>query len=333
VTFVQRQRLRAASLLRRLSGGNPSRLDPPRLVQIEVTNRCDLFCRTCTRLKLPDLGDMGFEDFTRLVDALGPVDTLWLSGQGEPLLHPDLPRMVRYCAGRRISHTVLHTNAMQLHGRALEELSVSGLGELRVSLDGGTAAPVEYLREGADWERILANTTAWTKLSPTEATFYVLLNQKNHDSIPLLPAVARRCGVRRINLVETVPFRDTSTEREVYDRREYQFTGLPAATRRRTLTLLRRAAREHGVKVSIDLKWHRRHCQEPWRKLYIDFRGNVTPCCRIHHEVMVGNILTDGLDRVWNGPALQAWRRSILNRGDHPRICVERCNLGIGPDR
>ena len=86
----------------------------------------------------------------------------------------------------------------------------------------------------------------------------------------------------------------------------------------------------HGVDAVVDLKWYRKRCFEPFQKLYVDFAGNVTPCCRIHNEVFVGNILQDGLRGSWYSPAMEKWRDDLLHRGRHRRICVERCNLGIG---
>ncbi len=331
MTFLQRQGIRARRLLLFLTGGHRRWLAPPRLVQIEVTNRCDLACRTCTRGKLPVLGHMNFEDFARIVDGLGRVHDLWLSGQGEPLLNPQLPRMIAYCAERGIANTIVHTNGMQLRGRILERLAAAPLGRLIVSIDGGTVQDMEHIREGSDLPAILENTAAFTRASATPVWFHVVLNRMNHASVPLIPELAARAGAIGLNVVETVPFRDTTTQRETYDRREYQFCGLPAETRRRTLAELRRAARRHRVELAIDLKWYRTRCDEPMRKMYVDFRGNVTPCCRIHHEVVVGNILKEGRDNVWYGEAMGRWRRALRRRREHPRLCVERCNLGIGP--
>ena len=326
--FWPRQRLRVQGLLDRLTGGRvpPAR---PRLVQIEVTSRCDLACRTCTRGKLPVTGDLPYDAYLKILDQLGPLDILWLSGQGEPLLHPDLPRMICAAADRGIKGTILHTNGMQLHGRMLDELASTRLGEMRLSIDGGAAEAVEYMRDGADLARILENCAAFTKVSPTPVAFYTVLNRLIHGTVAGLPALAAKAGVRRIYAVETVPFRDGSTEREVYDRREYQFASLSREERSASLEALRRAAEAAGVEVEIDLGWERRRCREPMQKLYVDARGNVTPCCRIHHEVFVGNLLKDGLDPVWTGAPMERWRRALRRREDHPRICVERCNLGL----
>lgn len=310
--------------------GSPS---APTSAQIEVTNRCNLFCRTCTRMKLPALGDMSYDDFVRVIEMLGPVRPVWLSGQGEPLLHGDLYRMIQACADRGIRETIVHTNGMLLSGKTAERLASCGLGEMRVSIDAGTAAAMEYMRDGASMELILKNVREFTARDAVRTTFYTVLNRHSIETARLLPGIAASCGVRQIIMVETVPFRDESTEREIYDRREYQFSSLPEEERIAALAEVRGEARRHDINVLIDLKWYRKRCFEPFQKIYIDFEGNVTPCCRIHNEVFVGNILRDGLAGSWYGEVMREWRRDLLRRNSHRRICIERCNLGIGPDR
>ncbi len=327
---IERTRSRFRHAIVRASGGAIRGAAPPRVAQIEVTNRCNLACRTCTRMKLPRLGDMSHDDFVRVLDRLGPVRRVWLSGQGEPLLNPDLGAMVRACTDRGIPETIVHTNAMILSGRIADSLAASGLWELRVSIDGGTSEDVEYMRAGVSTGRILENTRAFAARGAVRTSLYVLLNRRNHSSIHLVPEIAAGIGVRVVHMVETVPFRDESTEPEIYDRREYQFASLPEETRRGVLARLRGEARRHGVDVRLDLKWHRKRCFEPFQKAYVDFEGNMTPCCRIHNEVLVGNILRDGLAGSWYSDAMKEWRRDLLRRGGHRRICIERCNLGIG---
>ncbi len=306
---------------------------PPAMAQIEITNRCNLTCKTCTRLKLPNLGEMSHEDFLRLLDQLRGVKRIWLSGQGEPLLHPDLHRMISACAQRGIRDTIVHTNGMLLEGDIAERLSTSGLGEIRISIDGGSAEQMEYLRSGASFSRILENARAFVARRAVRTSFYSVLNRKNHSTAPLLPEIAASAGVRRVYFVETVPFRDESTEREIYDRREYQFAALPREVQRSTLAEIRSSALRHGVDAVIDLKWYRKRCFEPYQKIYVDFAGNVTPCCRIHNEVFVGNILKEGLSGSWYSEKMEDWRGALLDRRRHRRICVERCNLGIGCGR
>ncbi len=242
--------------------------------------------------------------------------------------------MIRTCVEHGIRETIVHTNGMLLSGATAEELAASGLGELRVSIDGGTAEEMDYLRDGASLRTVLENVRRFVGMkSRTRTAFYMVLNRKNHASAPLLPTLAASVGVKRIYMVETVPFRDESTEREIYDRREYQFASLPADVRKSTLDEIRREAIRQMVDVRVDLKWYRKRCFEPFQKVYVDFRGNVTPCCRIHNEFFVGNILDDGLNGSWRSDTMEGWRKDILRGRDHRRICIERCNLGLGPDR
>lgn len=327
---VERNLSRAWHALLWASGGERRLVLPPQRAQIEVTSRCTLACRTCTRLKLPEHGDMSFEDFRLLLDSLGRIRRLWLSGQGEPLLHAELPEMVEYCTHRGIDNTVIHTSGMILEGDVAERLAASSLGELRVSIDGGNADDMEYLRSGSSFQRVLENARAFASRGTVETSFYTVLNRRNHESAPLLPALAAAAGIKTIWFVETVPFRDETNEREIYDRREYQFTSLPESVRNETLSAIRQNAIKHGVEVRIDLKWYRRRCFDPFSKIYIDYRGNVTPCCRIHNEIFVGNVLKDGLEGSWFSDAMSEWRRDLLRHDRHRRICVERCNLGIG---
>lgn len=331
--FLERWSRRARLLVAWAGGGARRLVQRPPMAQIEITNRCKMTCRTCTRLKLPATGDMAFEDFRKLILELGPVRRLWLSGQGEPLLHPDLPRMIRECVDQGIHETIVHTSGMLLEGERAQAIAASGLSELRISIDGGSEEDVEYLREGSSFPQIVENARAFVGLgSSVRTAFYVVLNRRNHLSVPRISEVAASAGVRRVYVTETVPFRDESTEREIYDRREYQFASLPADVRDRTLAEIQTSAARHGIDIRIDLKWHRKRCFEPFQKIYIDFGGNVTPCCRIHNECFVGNILEGGLEGTWYGDAMTRWRRDILKRSRHRRICVERCNLGIGAD-
>ena len=136
-------------------------------------------------------------------------------------------------------------------------------------------------------------------------------------------------GMRPQPMSRVRPRARGATEREVYDRREYQFATLPRAEQARLLGELRRAARARGLAVRVALRWERTRCREPMTKLYVDVEGNVTPCCRIHHEVLAGNLQREGLEAVWHGPILSRWRVALRRRELQPRICVERCHLGL----
>lgn len=84
---------------------------------IEVTTGCNLKCPMCFAESGPGGTHVDFETYTRMVDRLvemeGVADVLQLSG-GEPTLHPELVRMVRYAYEQPIQAVMVNTNGLRL---------------------------------------------------------------------------------------------------------------------------------------------------------------------------------------------------------------------------
>src|SRR5437879_698168 len=92
---------------------------------IEVTSNCNLKCPMCFAESGPGGQHIDFATYTKMVDRYvaleGVADILQLSG-GEPTLHPDLVRMVRYAYEQPIQAVMINTNGIRLaHDPALVE--------------------------------------------------------------------------------------------------------------------------------------------------------------------------------------------------------------------
>ena len=74
----------------------------PVCLYLETTNRCNLLCTTCPRTyeELEPPADMSWELFTSIVDQIPDLERCVLHGVGEPMLVPELDRMVRYLKDR-----------------------------------------------------------------------------------------------------------------------------------------------------------------------------------------------------------------------------------------
>src|SRR5436305_5103898 len=102
---------------------------------VEVTSGCNLKCPMCFAESGPGGQHIDFATFTRMVDRAvqleGVLDVLQLSG-GEPTLHPELLRMVRYACEQPIQAVMINTNGVRLaHDRGL----VERLAEMRDRLE------------------------------------------------------------------------------------------------------------------------------------------------------------------------------------------------------
>src|SRR5215211_4128033 len=141
----------------------PSAPPLPTELQVEVTGACNLACRMCLVRYRPKLGKregaMCFHTFKAIVDELPALEKVTLQGLGEPLLAPDLFRMIEYAAGRGI-RMGFNTNGTFLTQERSEQLIRAGLDWLHVSLDGATAATYEDIRHGSRFDVVRTNVIA-----------------------------------------------------------------------------------------------------------------------------------------------------------------------------
>lgn len=107
-----------------------------RMVDVELTNRCNALCSFCPRAATPDQGFMTFDTFKQAVARIGELDELpniSLTGQGESTLHPELVEFVRYAADAGL-YVEMTTNANLLNKELSQQLLDAGLGSISFSV-------------------------------------------------------------------------------------------------------------------------------------------------------------------------------------------------------
>ncbi len=107
-----------------------------RLIDVELTNRCNALCSFCPRDVTPEQGFMSFETFSKVVERANQLDIvprITLTGQGESTLHPQLLEFVAYAAGQGI-HPQMTTNANLLDRDMSRALLEAGLGGVTFSV-------------------------------------------------------------------------------------------------------------------------------------------------------------------------------------------------------
>ena len=116
-------------------------------LNVETTNHCNLRCTICpvNRGMVRAKRFLDPARFMRLIDATPTLRFVLPFQWGEPLLHPEIDRMIRYAADRGI-RSMMTTNGTLLDERMAERLFRSGLDRLTISIDGD-AATHEAIRE------------------------------------------------------------------------------------------------------------------------------------------------------------------------------------------
>ncbi len=321
----------------------------PTELQVEVTGACNLACRMCLVRYRPKLGKtegaMCFHTFKGLVDELPSLEKVTLQGLGEPLLAPDLLRMVEYAAARDI-RIGFNTNGTFLTRKKSERLVAAGLDWLNVSLDGATAATYESIRDGSDFARVRENVLdlvdvmrAHDAERPTVSLVFVAM-RRNVRELPELVRLAAEWGVRRLyvqNLSHS--FSDTDPFGSYREIREFAAHEALWAEKNEEGERLFDEARAVAAEIGVDLRLPRLAeppanrmlgspgCHWPFSAAYVTHDAKVQPCCMVMgaDRAVLGDAEREGFAAVWRGEPYKSFRAALLT-DDPPEVC-RGCSL------
>lgn len=183
---------------------HPALLPQPSRMTVEVTTRCNMRCALCVK-QAPgaDIGDGDMDPavFARLTPAFAHLDSLVLTGIGEPLLHPGLDGFARLARAAMpgAARIGIQTNGRLLTPARAAALAAAGVDRVCVSVDSSAPQTFRALRPGGeldDVERALAalagvrRTASGARLEPGVETVLV------RDTVADLPELVRWVAAR-----------------------------------------------------------------------------------------------------------------------------------------
>ncbi|MFI5914463.1 radical SAM protein [Dactylosporangium sp. NPDC051541] len=314
----------------------------PAAIQIEVTSACNLRCAMCLVRYRPPVnkisGAMSLAMFRRVLDDLPDVREVTLQGLGEPLLAPDLLAMVRH-AKRRGARVGFNSNATLLSPAKSRELVDAGLDWLHVSLDGAGPAGYEAIREGASFERVVANLrglvaarAAAGRVTPWIRVVFVAM-RRNIGELPALVELLGAVGVEELrvqNLSHT--FADTDPAGAYADIRAFAadqalWTGADRAAADEAFADAEGVAERVGVHLRTPrteaTEGRTGRCTWPWDSAYITSAGVVQPCCMVMGDdrVSLGRLDERPFAEIWAGPEYREFRHRLAGPGEPPEVC------------
>lgn len=325
----------------------------PRVVFIEVTNRCNLLCETCPRTYFTrePLKALGYDEFVAIARQFPQMQRAVLHGIGEPLLNRELPRIIRYLKDRGVE-VLFNSNGTLLTAAWQEALVASGLDEYRCSIDGASAETYARIR-GADLlpkiEQGLAGlvqTKARLRSRTPRISIWCVATKENIRELPDLVRLAARLGVPEVYVQRMTFFGSEPEQQYGMARQELAVFGEDAKVQEEiiaecealsaALGLDFRAAGARDPRNSLaaarqaeQRPWQA--CLRPWTTAYITANGNCLPCCispfatNDYESLVLGNLFEQPFNELWNDSRYQKFRRDFLTERPH-KACA---NCGV----
>ncbi|MDP7195983.1 MAG: radical SAM protein [SAR202 cluster bacterium] len=130
----------------------------PDHVDIEISSKCNMKCPMCyTNIKefkkSVKKQFMSFEIFKKILDELteNQIYSIRLSFRGEPFIHKDIIKMIRYAKEKGIKEVSTLSNILALKPDLFKEAMHAGLDWLTISFDG-TGETYEKIRKPAKFD-------------------------------------------------------------------------------------------------------------------------------------------------------------------------------------
>jgi MoaA/NifB/PqqE/SkfB family radical SAM enzyme len=276
-------------------------LPMPTVLMIENTNHCNAECVMCPRDTLSrKRGYMDFGLFEKLMKEVSGVrrkPVTHLHGFGEPLLDTLLAERIRLAKSCGVSNTYLVTNASLLYPETSRKLIDAGLDKMKISFYGTDDESYGATMKRLNFKRTFQNITEFLQIRKEmqRGTPRLILQYLPNDT----------------NQARTEEFKalwGPVIEPQVGDCLNISSLHNYGGGR----------AYNHLKKKIVSV------CYFPWTSMSVLWDGRVVTCCMDSNGVQVlGDLNSQSIQEVWNGPVLSGVRENFrkFDYGQYP-VCL-----------
>jgi AdoMet-dependent heme synthase len=283
-----------------MNPGNFDRPCAPVFVYFEITKRCNLQCKHC--YLSTDSKDISTDGVKYILDELVAHNVLMLCIiGGEPFIRPDFFEILEY-ARKKGLRVIIVTNGTLLDKNKLLRLRDIGIDRLAFSLEGSSPQKHNFIRGENIFQAVIENIRLAVSFGvPVEISF--TLDKESFSEFNSMRRLAKELKVPRIAISE---FKKVGVG--LKNSASLAFT--PAQACKIYIRGRFFNGKRGDLKVCIP-----RNCDAGFTICKIDPSGFLTPCLFL--DVPFGNMLTERLDSVWNGPKF----RDFLNYNNFKTPC------------
>ncbi len=283
----------------------------PMNLTIEPTNLCNLECPVCETgagVLGRTQGHMSFDIFKTIIDKVAVhTNSLMFYFMGEPFLNKSAYQMIRYAKDQGIPFIDTCTNGDAVNAKKLIE---SGIDRVSFQIGGMTQETHQIYRINSNIERVFKNLRETLQLkkqynSPIKVHCGFILMKHNEHEVDLFKKTMSEYGVDQAQIVDPCIRTLKQTHMLPTDRKHWIYD---------------EASLNQGILKPKDSP--NNLCPWIYYSLVIHVNGDVVPCCRDPKGIeIMGNIITQSLDDIWNGAKFKDFRERINTNQKKVSIC------------
>lgn len=282
----------------------------PLLLDVELTNACNLQCYMCptgTNSLTRPKGFMSEKVMNRIVEDVKEADMggvrfiLW----GEPTLHPNFLEFSEKIkdAGKLVH---FNTNGILLTEEMLKAVVEMEVDSVKFSFQGVDKRSYEEMRLGSDWDKLLGNIRQLNAIRGEKEKPYIQISTTVTDEEE--ERIEKFCDEMKplceyINVGQTILSHLDIEKMRISDERKTDFRRLKS--------------RQSLVEKHLNV------CPEIYTKLSVLWNGDVTMCCNDFDgsDMVLGNILNDSIRSFWKSEKAEEFCK-LLEEDRYDRIGI-----------
>ena len=301
---------------------------PPLFYSIEATNICNYRCKYCPQsvpdqvIKKGQMSTVLFESILKKIAQLKPVSQIYLTGNGEPLMHPDLEEFIS------LSNKYGFIPSFSSNGSLFSKERIKSLfdaGKFSLTVDFSPSKEIyETYRLGGSWDTVYANLKNLLVLKKKLERDYPKIEIRDMSTIALSPQKEKYLpNLNQVKLKLDTPERLSQKEKSLSDLKGL-FKDLPV-DRFSQLKVHRWIGNIDQKIIPTQVKGNKyKLCTHPWSLFVITWKGEVLACCRdFGSEYVIGKIEgEDGILEIWNNERVKFLREALVSKKpDKINIC------------
>jgi len=308
----------------------PDVLGYPTSLMIEPTNNCNLKCPLCPTgcsLLKRKKEFMSFDLFKKIIDEVGPyLYNLSMWHYGEPTLHPDLYKFVRYAKDLGVDYVKISTNGHFFRtDEKVKEMIESGLDNAMVCMDGASQETLDKYRSGSSFDIVVEGMKRITRIKKEtnsekpELELQFIVMKHNEGEIPEIRKIAHDVGAN----ILTIRACDADLNFDEIRKKSVNF--VPDDNNHPFF----KKGDEGNVKTKKEVP---NYCHALWTSSVVTCGGKVVPCCYDPDEKLVmGDMKESSFGEIWHGEKYINLRKQVLKDRKSISLCAN-CTEGVSEE-